>query len=122
MGRRARRAERLKAPLKAPAVEYTDADGNVLSLRGSLTAGTRRKLALQGAPATAAASRDDAWQRQVEFLFERLAVRWVIAGVPVEGQRELLGRFRFASADERAWIRDTLRAHCAEVFPDVQVP
>ena len=118
MGRSSRRGQRLKAPAR----DYADADGNVLSLRGSLTLGTRRKLAQAAAPAAAAASRDDAWQRQVELLFERLAVNWTIAGVPLEGQRELLARFRFASADERAWVRETLRAHCAELFPDVQVP
>jgi hypothetical protein len=119
VGRRARRTDRLRAsPL-----DYTDADGNVLTLRGSLTTGTRRKLSqVRTAPASAAASRDDAWQREVELLFEHLAVRWVIAGVPLEGQRELLARFRFASPPERAWVRDTLRAHCAELFPDVRVP
>jgi hypothetical protein len=119
VGRSSRRTPRLKAsPL-----EYTDADGNVLALRGSLTPGTRRQLARERLAATrAAASREDEWQRQVEVLFERLAVRWVIAGVPVDGQRELLARFRVASAAERAWIRETLRAHCAELFGDVQAP
>jgi hypothetical protein len=119
VGRRARRAGRLKAsPL-----DYADPEGNVLTLRGSLTAGTRRKLAQeQAASDRAAASREDAWQRGVELLFERLAVRWVIAGAPLEGQRELLARFRVASPDERAWVRETLRAHCAELFPDVQAP
>ena len=65
-------------------------------------------------------SREDAWQRAVEFLFERLAVRWEIAGTePITRQKELLGRYRFASADERRWIRDVLREHLAEHFPDV---
>jgi hypothetical protein len=117
MGRRSRRAPRLRASPH----DYTDADGNVLTLRGSLTPGTRRQLARERG-AGAAASREDAWQREVELLFERLAVRWVIAGVPVDGQRDLLARFRVASASERAWIRDTMRAHCGELFPDVQVP
>ena len=49
-------------------------------------------------------------------------MRWVIAGLPIERQQELLGRYRFASAEERAWIRDTLRAHLAEQFPDVEAP
>jgi hypothetical protein len=53
------------------------------------------------------------------MLFERLAVRWVIAEVPVTGQRELLARLRIASSEERAWVRDVLRRHCAEHFPDV---
>ena len=58
----------------------------------------------------------------MEFLFERLAVRWEIAGAPIERQRELLARFRVASPAERAWVRETLREHCAEHFPDVQAP
>jgi hypothetical protein len=119
VGRRSPRVPRLKAT----PVEYTDADGNTLTLRGSLTAGTRRHLARErSAAGRAAQSREDAWQREVELLFERLAVRWVISGVPVDGQRELLARFRVASAAERAWIRDTLRAHCSELFPDVRAP
>ena len=66
-------------------------------------------------------SQEDAWQRAVEFLFERLAVRWEIAGaVPIERQKELLARFRFASPDERAWIRDVLREHLAEHFPELR--
>ena len=67
--------------------------------------------------------REDAWHRGVEFLFERLAVRWEIAGAdPIERQKELLARFRFATRDERAWIRDVLRRHLAEHFPDVDAP
>lgn len=119
MGRSSRRPERLKAP----SVDYADGDGNVLTLRGSLTTGTRRRLARErSSPASAAASRDDSWQREVELLFEHLAVRWVIAGAPLQRQQELLARFRFASPQERAWVRETLRAHCAELFPDVAVP
>ena len=66
--------------------------------------------------------REDAWQRQVEFLFERLAVRWTIHDLPIERQKELLARFRAASTDERAWIRHVLREHVAEWFPEVAAP
>ena len=116
MSRRGTRRERLKAPSS----DYTDGEGNVLTLRGSLTPGTRREytLTLAGNPL----SQEDAWQRAVELLFERLAVRWEIAGAPIDRQRELLARFRLASAAERAWVRETLRAHCAEHFPDVRAP
>ena len=116
MARRKRRSEHLKAPSS----DYSDADGNVLRLRGSLTAPTR--LAYAQALAGNPLSREDAWQRAVELLFERLAVRWVIAGAPIERQSELLARFRAASPAERAWVREVLRAHCAEHFPDVQAP
>jgi hypothetical protein len=92
----------------------------VLTLRGSLTPGARRayEQALAGSPL----SREDAWQRAVELLFEQLAVRWEIAGAPIERQRELLARLRAASAGERAWVRGALREHCAEHFPDVDAP
>jgi hypothetical protein len=110
--------------LSAPTSDYTDADGNVLRLRGSLTVGARREYAqtLSGEAGRAAATREDAWQRAMELLFERLAVRWVIAGAAIERQRELLARLRAATPDERTWVRDTLREHCAEWFPDVKAP
>jgi hypothetical protein len=108
--------------LKAPTSDYTDADGNVLTLRGALTPATRQRYAETLVGARAASTQEDVWQRAVEFLFEHLAVRWEIAGAPIERQRELLARFRVASAEERAWIREALREHCAEHFPDVRAP
>jgi uncharacterized protein YcaQ len=124
VGRRGRRQQQHVEKLAAPNSDYTDAHGNVLTLRGSLTVGARRDYAqaLAGSPGRAAASQDDAWQRAGELLFERLAVRWVIAGAPLERQRELLARFRVASPEERTWVREALREHCAEWFPDVQAP
>lgn len=106
--------------MEAPTSEYVDPEGNTLELRGVLSPGTRRQYrnVLEGSPL----SQEDAWHRAAEFLFERLALRWVIAGVPVEGQRELLARYRMASAQDRAWVRDVLRRHCAEHFPDVVAP
>lgn len=121
MGRRSR--QRSRDQPTAPTTDYRDAEGNVLTLRGSMTVATRRAYAdaLAGS-GQAAASREDAWQRAVELLFERLAVRWVLADVPIERQKELLQRFRFASQEERAWIREVLREHLAEWFPDVEAP
>ncbi|HEY3959594.1 MAG TPA: hypothetical protein VGL68_03690 [Solirubrobacteraceae bacterium] len=108
----------------APTSDYTDRDGNVLRLRGSLTPRTRHEYAqtLAGSAGRPAATQEDAWQRALELLFERLAVSWEIAGAPIARPRELLARFRAASATERAWVRDVLREHCAEHFPDVQAP
>jgi hypothetical protein len=128
MGKRGRAREKLGTPsegaLSAPNGAYTDEQGNVLTLRGSFTPGARREYAeaLAGGGGRPAATREDAWQRAVELLFERLAVRWTIAGAPIDRPRELLARLRVASPEERAWVRDTLRAHCAEHFPDVQAP
>jgi len=112
------------ARLRAPDSDYRDPDGNLLRLRGGLPLGARAEYAriASGRKLPASATREDAWQRAVEFLFERLAVRWEIAGVPISGQRDLLRRFRVATAAERAWIRLTLRTHCAEHFPDIEAP
>jgi hypothetical protein len=114
------RSRHRRERLRAPASEYADQEGNVLTLRGSLTPGSRRQYseALQGNPL----SREDAWQRAVELLFERLALRWDIAGAPIERQKELLARFRVASPAERAWVRDVLREHCAAHFPELRAP
>ena len=119
MGKRSRargRAERLEAPTS----DYTSEDGSVLTLRAVLTPKTRQEYAatLGGNPL----SQEDAWQRAVEFLFERLAVRWEIAGVETEGQKALLLRFRVATQDERRFVRDALREHITEHFPDMEAP
>jgi hypothetical protein len=120
--RQGRQAEPLPA---APTTDYPSPDGeHVLTLRGAMTAGTRVAYAraLSGEDRPAGAAREDAWQRAVELLFERLAVRWVVHDVPTEGERALLSRLRVASADERRWIRDALRAHLAEHFPELRAP
>lgn len=125
MGRRSRaRAKEGGPDLIAPASDYTDEHGNTLTLRGSLTPGARREYAdtMSGAAGSAAATREDAWQRGVELLFERLAVSWAIAGATMDRQKEIVARFRVATPKERAWVRDVLREHCAEHFPDVQAP
>ena len=118
MGRRSRRRakqgdQRPAAPVST--TDYTDDEGNVLTLRDELSAGTRAKLdALDAKPAATA---EDRWQRRGEFLFERLAVRWEISGLPLEGQRELLGRFRMASVEERRWVREVLDEHLRTHMP-----
>jgi hypothetical protein len=107
--------------IKAPPVEYRSVEGDVLELRASMTPGTRQQYreTLAGSPL----SQEDAWHRGVEFLFERLAVSWAVAGVdPITRQKELLARFRMASQTERRWIRDILREHLAEHFPELPPP
>ena len=72
----------------------------MLVLRGAMSPADAGASTRRCAPAGSTA--EDAWQRAVEFLFERLAVRWEIAGAePIERQKELLARFRFAGRDER---------------------
>jgi hypothetical protein len=118
MGRRSRRrAQEPGAP--ASTTDYRDPDGNVLTLRDELSDGTLRQLEqLDSKPA---ASGEDRWQRRAELLFERLAVRWEIAGLPLDKQKELLGRYRMASTDERRWVRETLAEHLRSRHPDVSV-
>jgi hypothetical protein len=119
VGRRSRRrAGDAKAP-RAPEIDYEDGEGNILRLRGALSVGSRRELAEARAGGI---SREDAEQRAFELLFERLALSWTVAGVPTSGQRELLGRLRLATPRERQWVRASLREHCDEWFPDVEVP
>jgi hypothetical protein len=119
VGKRSRRRAKEAPAEPAATSDYRDEDGNVLTLRDSLTEGTLRKLeSLDGQPA---ASAEDRWQRKVEFLFERLAVRWDIAGLPLETQKELLGRLRMASAEEKRFVQRTLADHLADRHPDVTV-
>ena len=122
MGKRSRRrAKGGRAPEAAPAstTDYRDDEGNVLTLRDELSEGTLRKLGdLDAKPA---ASAEDRSQRRAEFLFERLVVRWEIAGLPLEGQKELLGRYRLAGSAERDAVRRTLAEHLAQHYPDVSI-
>jgi hypothetical protein len=122
MGRRARRRAREgkgATPAPASTSNYADAEGNVLTLRDELSAGTLRQLErLEEKPA---ASAEDRWQRRIEFLFERLAVRWELAGLPLEGQRELLGRYRMASSEERRWVREKLGEHLRARHPEIEL-
>jgi len=102
---------------KPPTVDYTDAEGNVLTLRESLSPGTVAKL--REGPATAATSQDDAWRRRTEQLFERLAVCWTIAGLPLEDQKMLLGRYRMADAATQEWVRRTIDTHLQRYIPEL---
>jgi hypothetical protein len=115
MGKRSRRRGREAEPVATS--DYTDSEGNVLTLRDELSAGSVRKiLDLDAKPA---ASTEDRWQRRGELLFERLAVRWTIHDLPLEGQKELLGRYRMADTDTRRWIRDTIDKHVQERQPEL---
>ena len=98
-------------------VDYGDAEGNVLRLRTSLSAGTIRKLA--ESPGKRGASQEDAWQRKEELLFERLAASWEIAGLPLTDQKMLLGRYRMADSDTRRWVREIIDRHLAEHIPEL---
>jgi len=102
---------------KPPTVDYRDEEGNVLTLRQTLSEGTIAKL--DEGPAAAATSQDDAWRRRQELLFERLAVRWEIAGLPLDDQKMLLGRYRMADAPTQEWVRRTLDEHLRRFIPEL---
>lgn len=102
---------------KTPTVDYTDAEGNTLSLRQSLSAGTIAKL--KEGPATAATTQEDAWHRRSELLFERLAVRWEISGLPLTEQKMLLGRYRMADSLTQQWVRETIAEHLERHIPEL---
>ena len=116
MGRRSRRRER-SGVAEEPTLDYSDQEGNVLRLRHRLSAGSVRQLGeLEHRPAAGA---EDRWHRRTEFLFERLAVSWTIAGLPLENQRELVGRYRMADESTRRWVRETLDRHLEANQPEV---
>ncbi len=120
MGKRQRRRARSGQADAAGAVsttEYRDAEGNVLTLRDFVSERTVAKL--REPTGGAAASRDDLWRRRTEMLFERLAVSWTIAGLPLTGQKELLGRYRLADQETQRWVRETLDAHVRRHQPEL---
>jgi hypothetical protein len=98
-------------------VDYTDQEGNVLTLRQSLSAKTIKKIGEP--PRRDAASADDVWARRQELLFERLVVRWEIAGLPLDDQKMLIGRYRMANSGEKRWVRETINSHLERHIPDL---
>jgi len=113
----AKRKKQRRPREKAVTVDYADAEGNVLSLRESLSPGTIAKI---GEPPTSdAVSQEDAWRRRSEALFERLAVRWEIAGLPLTEQKMLLGRYRMADAETQRWVRQTIASHLERYIPEL---
>jgi hypothetical protein len=116
----AKRRQKQRRPRQKPATaEYVDEEGNVLVLRQALSAGTIAKLS-EG-PATAATSQEDAWRRHSELLFERLAVSWQIAGLPLTDQKMLLGRYRMADPATQQWVRETIARHLDRYLPELAV-
>jgi hypothetical protein len=114
VGRRQRKRGRREP---AATSDYRDAEGNVLTLRDSVSAGTVAKL--QEPTGGAAASADDLWHRRTEMLFERLAVSWTIAELPLTGQKELLGRYRLADPETQRWVRQTIDEHLRRHQPEL---
>jgi hypothetical protein len=113
----AKRKKQRRPREKAVTIDYADPEGNVLTLRQSLSAGTIAKIGEP--PRSDAASLEDAWRRRSETLFERLAVGWEIAGLPLTEQKMLLGRYRMADAETQRWVRETLNAHVARHIPEL---
>ncbi len=111
-----RRRKRRDSPA-AETFDYLDEEGNVLRLRGSLSAATISKLATD--QAKAGASSEDAWRRRTEILFERLAVSWEIAGLPLDDQKMLLGRYRMADSETQQWVRRTIAVHVERHIPEL---
>jgi hypothetical protein len=113
----AKRKQRRHPRQPVPTSDYADAEGNVLTLRQSLSDGTIAKIG--EAPAGVASSLDDAWKRRTEMLFERLTVRWEIAGLPITEQAMLLGRYRMADSDTQRWVRETIAQHVERYLPEL---
>jgi hypothetical protein len=113
----ARRKNARRRAEPAATFDYTDPEGNVLTLRGELTPGTIRKLSRPDK--RPGASAEDVYHRRTEMLFERLAVRWEIAGLPLDDQRLLLGRLRMADTETQRWVRRTIAEHVERHIPEL---
>ena len=113
----AKRKKQRRGREKAPTIDYVDPEGNILTLRQTLSPGTIAKVGEP--PAGDAASQDDAWRRRSEVLFERVVVRWEIAELPLTEQKMLLGRDRMADAETQRWVRQTITAHLEQYIPDL---
>ena len=110
----AKRKRKEKAPVETEA--YTDDEGNVLHLRTALSKGTVRQILRE---ASKGSTPDDAWQRRIEALFERLTVSWEISGLPMDDQKMLIGRYRMADQGERRWVQRTIAAHIDRFLPEL---
>jgi hypothetical protein len=111
----AKRRRREREPVET--VEYTDPEGNVLTLRQSLSDRTIKKI--NKPHRKDAASAEDVWARRNEMLFEHLAVSWEISGLPLDDQKMLIGRYRMASSDEQRWVRETIDRHVEQHIPEL---
>ncbi len=117
MGKRSRRRDKPDSGSTPDVVDYTDPDGSVLTLRRTVSRLSGRKIS--GRHTGAAASVDDEWRRRTELMFERFAVSWTIAELPITDQGELLGRYRFADAATQEWVRRTLDGHVRTHQPEL---
>ena len=109
------RRKREREPVET--VDYADPEGNVLTLRQGLSGRTIKKIGEP--PRRDAASAEDVWARRQEMLFERLVVRWEVAGLPLDDQKMLIGRYRMASAEEKRWVRETITEHLERHIPEL---
>jgi len=116
-GKRKKGKRREREKPNAAAIAYTDGAGNTLRLRRMLSAKTIAKIGEP--PSGDAASVEDAWQRREEMLFERLVVDWEVAGLPLDDQKMLLGRYRMATPAERRWVRATIAEHVDKWIPQL---
>ena len=110
-----RRRKREREPVGT--VDYTDSEGNVLTLRQSLSDRTIRKL--NKPHRKDASSAEDVWARRNEMLFEYLVVSWEISGLPLDDQRMLLGRYRMADSETQRWVRETIDRHVERHIPEL---
>jgi len=109
------RRRREREPIET--VDYTDPEGNVLTLRQSLSPRTIRKISKPHR--RDAASAEDVWARRNEMLFEYLVARWEISGLPLDDQKMLIGRYRMADSGEKQWVRETIDRHVEQFIPEL---
>jgi hypothetical protein len=107
--------------LKAPSVTYGPGPAELeIDLRAALPLPARARYAAELHDQRR--STDDSWQRALEFLWEQLGTRWAVHGAELTTRKDLLGRYRLASQEERKFVRESLRRHLGEYFPEMERP
>jgi hypothetical protein len=108
------RRRREREPVET--VDYTDHEGNVLTLRQSPQRPSIRKInkphrkdASLGRRRLGAAERD---------AFEYLADQGGDSGL-LSTQKMLIGRYRMADSDEQQWVRETITTHIERHIPEL---
>ncbi|MBO9533965.1 MAG: hypothetical protein J7513_13425 [Solirubrobacteraceae bacterium] len=107
--------------IKAPSIAYEGGpDGLAVDLRAALPLPARQRYHAELHDLKR--STDDSWQRALEFLWEQLGTRWAVHDGEITARKELLGRYRLASQEERKFVREALRRHLGEYFPEMERP
>ena len=99
-------------------MDYTDPEGNVLTLRQSLSPRTIQQDQ-QAAREGRGFGRGRLGAAERDALRVTRRCSWEISGLPLDDQKMLIGRYRMADSDEQRWVRETIAAHLERHIPEL---